>query len=276
MQNDPRVTRQTTQAIAALLLAAVGPAIIAKPFDWRVLVGSLIATLVALLTNPRLVAGVENVMPAKGSSTYVVDTAAPAPSPTPTPVTSPQTPRAKDSGVVEPSVVLTAIFCALACAFAWLFGASMAHAECQTVSPTVYRCGKLTLQPSFAAAAGQINVRKALDSGLGSAYQRVSLLAGYGVSYHGEALTVGASVYGGVGIAANQPNAPQANLLITFADMIGIGPGVTTFQREDGTRVYQALISLAVNYSAGGTTAKVLPWMDRLIAACVGAACVLP
>ena len=64
---DPRIVRQTMQAIAALLLAA-SPAIIAQPFDWRVLVAAEIAASVALLTNPRLVAGLESAMPSAGSS----------------------------------------------------------------------------------------------------------------------------------------------------------------------------------------------------------------
>jgi hypothetical protein len=66
--NDPRKIRQTIQAYAAILLAAAAPSLLATPFDWRVLVSSLIATITALLTNPRLVVGVSSRMPEAGSS----------------------------------------------------------------------------------------------------------------------------------------------------------------------------------------------------------------
>jgi hypothetical protein len=91
---DPRIIRQTMQAIAAYLVAAA-PIALATPFDWRALVGALIAVTVALLTNPRLVFGVEGAMPAAGSSavlpvtTMVQNPAAPQPSSEPTPVTIP-------------------------------------------------------------------------------------------------------------------------------------------------------------------------------------------
>ena len=81
---DPRKIRQTIQAYAAVLLAAAAPSLLATPFDWRVLVASLLATIGALLTNPRLVAGVSSHMPEAGSSavlpvqTLVQNTAAPA------------------------------------------------------------------------------------------------------------------------------------------------------------------------------------------------------
>jgi len=135
----------------------------------------------------------------------------------------------------------------------------------QKLSFLVYKYGKTTFQPSFAAAAGQINLREALDNGIGNAYQRVSLLAGYGFTYHGDAFVTGASVYAGVGLAASQPNAPQVNLLWTLWDRFGVGPGFVTFIDGSGTRRFQALLSFAVNSSIGGTTSDMLNTFEQAI-----------
>ena len=71
---DPRIIRQTMQAVAAYIVAAM-PAILAQTFDWRVLAAALAATTVAMLTNPRLVAGLSGAMPDAGSSAVLPVTA---------------------------------------------------------------------------------------------------------------------------------------------------------------------------------------------------------
>ena len=282
---DPRRFRQTFQAVIALLMIVM-PLIIATPFDWRKLAMGTVGAIWLLLTNPRLVVGLEKAMPDSGSSAvnpaniptkaglisllllvgvllssgaaYAQDTQFVMRADIPPGIGA--TPVATTATVTQVPAVVTAAPADTGCKW-------------QRVSPTVYRCGKLTLQPSFAAAAGQLNVKKAMEDGIANAYQRVSFLIGYGFSYHGDSVTMGGSFYGGAGIVSNQPNAPQANLLITFWDMLGIGPGLTTF-KVDGNRVYQVLISIAVNYSAGGTTAKILPLIDEIVSTCVeGYAC---
>ena len=65
--NDPRKFRQTIQTLVALAMI-VSPVALAKPFDWRALVSAIIGGVVAILTNPRLVAVLDNAMPAAGSS----------------------------------------------------------------------------------------------------------------------------------------------------------------------------------------------------------------
>ena len=81
---DPRKIRQAMQAIAAYLVGLTASAL-AVPFDWRALVAAFVAVTVALLTNPRLVPGLEAAMPEAGSSavlpvtTLVQNPAAPPP-----------------------------------------------------------------------------------------------------------------------------------------------------------------------------------------------------
>lgn len=65
--SDPRVLRQTLQPLAALIAIEV-PILLAVPFNWRAAVLGFAGWVVALITNPRLVAGVKDVMPAGGSS----------------------------------------------------------------------------------------------------------------------------------------------------------------------------------------------------------------
>jgi hypothetical protein len=270
------------------------PVALAVPFDWRALVSATLGGIMTLLTNPRLVPGVRVAMPDAGSSTFVPPNLSDN--------------RDRTRGHATPTILLLLAFAILAIGTVFLIAlpadaAELAQplpgngvvlsipvppntgtaapidtgCEWQRVSPLVYRCGKLTLQPAFAAAAGQLNLRKAIDDGFDSAYQRVSFLAGYGFTYHGDSVTMGASVYGGAGVASNQPNAPQANALLTFWDILAVGPGVTTFKEPSGKRVYQMLLSLAVNYSAGGTTAKILPMLDKIVEWCAdGAVCAVP
>jgi hypothetical protein len=64
---DPRMIRQTIQGILALGLI-VAPTALAVPFDWRALVVALLGGGLAVLTNPRLVAGLAPVMPRAGSA----------------------------------------------------------------------------------------------------------------------------------------------------------------------------------------------------------------
>ena len=285
---DTRKIRQGLQALIGLAVLCEA-ALLAQPFDWRVLVKGLLAGLLLLTTNPRLVPGLASAMPDSGSSAVN-----PANIPTKAGLLSllllvgvllssgaayaqdmqfvmrADIPPGLGAGPVATTATITQVPAVVT--------AAPVDTGCKwkRVSPTVYRCGKLTLQPSFAAAAGQLNVKKAMEDGIANAYQRVSFLIGYGFTYHGDSVTMGGSFYGGAGIVTNQPNAPQANLLITFWDMLGIGPGLTTF-KVDGNRVYQVLISLAVNYSAGGTTAKILPLIDEIISTCVeGYACPVP
>lgn len=150
--------------------------------------------------------------------------------------------------------------------------------EWQTVSPGVYKSGAWVAHPNFAISAGQVNVKDALNHGLfsGQAIERVALAGGYGLTYHGEKLTIGAGLYFGTGLSVKTPNAPQANLLITFWDALATGPGVQRVTFPSGTVAWQMLWTVGLNYAAGGTVSKVSPWFDKLLNACVaGAACAL-
>lgn len=147
----------------------------------------------------------------------------------------------------------------------------------ETVSPGVYKSGSWVAHPNFTVTAGQLNVKDALDSGIGEkSMERVALMGGYGLTYHGEKLTIGGGLYFGTGISAKTPNAPQVNLLFTLWDALAIGPGVQRVTFSSGSVAYQMLFTIGLNYAAGGTVSKVSPWFDRLLNACVtGAACAL-
>lgn len=231
---DPRVTRQTIQAYLAILLAAAAPSLLATPFDWRVLVGSLVATITALLTNPRLVAGVAARMPAAGSSAVLPVTtlianpeaAAPVPSSTPTPITSPQTPRAKDGGYADPHV-LAAIVCALACAFVWLFGATMSHATCPPES-------KLCHGPSLTLAPLAINLRT------GDAYagvDAVPLGLCYGLSAP-KVYALGVDFCFNAQVSKAAPNRYFPSFMLHFDDYLNAGLGAMGQQRAGGDGLF--------------------------------------
>lgn len=151
-------------------------------------------------------------------------------------------------------------------------GAAAARAECSTVAPLVYRCDRLTLQPGF-AAGWQINLRRLIDDGLAEGtYQRFAGMAGYGFAWHGEKVTAGAGVYLGVGLAKDQPNAPQVSILGTLFDRYVFGIGGQRIPWAGG-HVYQALITVGMNYSAGATTTTFLDALKGFAGACIGAAC---
>jgi hypothetical protein len=102
-------------------------------------------------------------------------------------------------------------------------------------------------QPAAALSPIQINLKT-------GDYKRVSLMAGWGGVYHG-AVDLGAAVYVGVGISPDAPNAGQANLLFSLANVVAVGPGVQVFKDPgDGHLIWQGLLSLAINYNVGGST----------------------
>jgi hypothetical protein len=189
-------------------------------------------------------------------------------------VTVPETPAAKAQEIVDQATRLPCwVVWALIGAGALLFSPNAAEAtECHTVSTLVYQCDRLTLQPGFAAGM-QVNLRYLIDEGLTEgAYQRFSGMAGYGASYHGERVTMGAGLYFGVGLSKRQPNCPQVNLLLTLFDRYAFGVGVQRVPFAGG-HVYQWLLTVAGNYSAGATTTTFLDALKDFAKVCVGAAC---
>jgi hypothetical protein len=129
--------------------------------------------------------------------------------------------------------------------FAIVFGGRAHAAE---TSPQLGTCitPSLCVQPAVAVSAFQLNL-KTLD------YERVALSAGYGITYKTDKVNLGAAVYAGVGISKSTPNAPQASLLFSVADIFAFGPGVQTFKASDGSRIWQGLLTLALNYNLGGS-----------------------
>lgn len=186
--------------------------------------------------------------------------------------------RDTEGGHAMPSRMFVLLFAAAA-ALAALAVPSLVRADgWETVSPGVYKSGAWVAHPNFTVSAGQINVKDAVKHGVFSAeaVERVALAGGYGITYHGSKVTMGAGLYLGAGISAKTPNAPQASLLFTLYDAFATGPGVQRVTYESGTVAYQMLWTLGLNYAAGGTVSKVAPWFNKLLDACVtGAACAL-
>jgi hypothetical protein len=102
------------------------------------------------------------------------------------------------------------------------------------------------VQPAVAVSAVQLNL-KTFD------YERVALQVGYGFTYKTATVNLGAAIYGGVGVSKSSPNAPQASILFNIADVFAVGPGVQTFTGSDGARIWQGLLTLAINYNLGGS-----------------------
>jgi hypothetical protein len=180
--------------------------------------------------------------------------------------------RDKQAGSVTASVAVVMFWVAAVFGMLWAF--PLRAEPWQTVSPGVYKSGVWTAHPNFALSAGQVNVKSALTDGLtsGAALERVALMGGYGMTYHGDKITLGAALYAGTGISAKTPNAPQVNLLLTLWDVVALGPGVQRVTYASGVVAYQMLFTLGLNYSAGGTVSKVAPWFDKLLSACTSAA----
>ena len=79
-------------------------------------------------------------------------------------------------------------------------------------------------------------------------------MAGWGGVWHGP-VDIGAAVYAGIGISATQPNAGQASLLFSLADVLAIGPGVQLSKDPiGGDLIWQGLFSVALNYTVGAST----------------------
>jgi hypothetical protein len=160
-------------------------------------------------------------------------------------------------------LTLTLAFLAVA------FTARPVQAECKALpgGALVYKCGeRVSFQPAV-AAGWQLNLRRLIDDGFSdAAYQRVALMAGYTLTYHGEKVTWGTGLFGGVGLNQGQPNAPQASVALTLSDRWALMLGA---QRLPGG-VYQGLVTIATGLTLGKDAATSL---RELAAVCVGAVC---
>jgi hypothetical protein len=156
--------------------------------------------------------------------------------------------RTKSGGFTNMTLMvlsLVAAFVVGILAFAFIFEGK---ARAQESLPQIGFCTspKLCFQPAVALSAFQLNL-KTTD------YERVALMTGWGGVYQGDSVNLGLAIYGGVGISKSAPNAPQASLLFSIADVVAIGPGLQTFKDPDGKRIYQGLLTLALNYNVGGS-----------------------
>ncbi|HJX54583.1 MAG TPA: hypothetical protein VJ801_17585 [Polyangia bacterium] len=153
-----------------------------------------------------------------------------------------------DKGSVSPLVLLVA-FAVAVLGVVLVAKTCRADEPAPAPSPQLGFCvdtGLVCFQPAAAVSALQFNLKT-------GSYQRVALMAGYGGVYKG-AVDLGAAVYVGVGIAADAPNAAQASLLLSFADVAAAGPGVQVFKDPStGNLVWQGLLTVALNYNVGAS-----------------------
>jgi hypothetical protein len=179
-------------------------------------------------------------------------------------VTKPETPSAKDKGFTLIPFLL--FFAAITASLAITFPAHGQALDASTGLPKVMledpiptpqlgvKWGRWTTQPATAAGF-QVNLKT-------GDYERIAIMVGYGATYHGRQVTIGAVAFAGVGLSANAPNAPQASLLLTLWDSVAIGPGVTIFKGSGGDRIFQGLLTFAFNMTTGATTEGLKGFMD--------------
>ena len=134
---------------------------------------------------------------------------------------------------------------------ALLSGAAMAQAPApRLIDPQLGFCVQswnTCFQPAAALSVLQCNLKT-------GTCERVALMAGYGATWKGAPIDLGAAVYAGMGWSANSPNAVQGSLMFNVANLVAAGPGVQVYRDPTGgSLVWQALFSLAVNYNVGGS-----------------------
>ena len=159
------------------------------------------------------------------------------------PPATPPAPR----GPISPSNLGVLVFLVSAL----LSGAAMAQAPApRLIDPQLGFCVQswnTCFQPAAALSVLQCNLKT-------GTCERVALMAGYGATWKGAPIDLGAAVYAGMGWSANSPNAVQGSLMFNVANLVAAGPGVQVYRDPTGgSLVWQALFSLAVNYNVGGS-----------------------
>jgi len=222
---DPRKIRQTFQTILALAMI-VAPVALAQPFDWRALVVATLGGIMAVVTNPRLVAGLANAMPISGSAILPPEVEKPS--------------GLKTSG--GPS----------ACAVVLILGALLlsgsASAQDVPAKPQLgFKAGTYTTCQPATAAGMQLNIKT-------QSWQRFSFLQGFGCTYRGWAQPVGVAAYVGYAAANDGTSGYQGALLVSYADVLAVGPGVQTYlDPSTRERIYQGTVNLVGNFSWGAS-----------------------
>jgi hypothetical protein len=252
-----RTTLKSTLLAILGALAVVGPQLLNLLADMKspkaALIASMVGFVVALAVNGKGVALVNAFLPDK-----------PVVQPGTDAVTKPETMPPKDKGFTL--IPLLLFFAAVTASLAVTFPAHGQALDPSTGLPKVMledhiptpqlgvKWGRWTTQPATAAGF-QVNLKT-------GDYERIAIMAGYGATYHGRQVTIGAVAFAGVGLSANAPNAPQASLLLTLWDSVAIGPGVTIFKGSGGDRIFQGLLTFAFNMTTGSTTEGLKGFMD--------------
>jgi hypothetical protein len=87
--------------------------------------------------------------------------------------------------------------------------------------------------------------------------KNAAVLVGYSL-VHRVGFAVGVGLYGGVGLSADAPNAPQGHLLVSLANFGAIGIGVQRATFASGSTAWQAVFGLYGNLNFGGTPTYVM------------------
>jgi hypothetical protein len=254
---DPRKLRQTIQSILGIAAIAI-PWIIGMAKDNPKL-GALVSILggvLTLITNPRLVAVLDVVMPAAGSSAVKPD----APKATEhdddkTPVLTVQQPSVRDPGRGSFASVLLLFLLMLAASSALIWGAErMARADAP--GPQFGGCfsaGKVCAGPSAAITIASFNLATSQFSG------GVSPGLGYGLTYATDQwYAAGIDLYASLRLGTGQPNQATFSIMGHFANYVflGIGPSIT--QRDAGQpALVQWSILGGLGVPIGGSTGYV-------------------
>jgi len=84
--------------------------------------------------------------------------------------------------------------------------------------------------------------------------RNAAVMVGYSL-VHQTGFAIGAGLYGGMGLAASGPNAPQLSLGVSLTNFGAILIGAQRAKFADGTSAYQGVVTLAGTLQFGGTPA---------------------
>jgi len=82
--------------------------------------------------------------------------------------------------------------------------------------------------------------------------KNAAVLVGYSI-VHQTGFAIGAGLYGGVGLAADGPNAPQGHLLLSLSNFGAVGIGAQRAKFADGVVAWQAVVTVAATMQFGGS-----------------------
>ena len=137
----------------------------------------------------------------------------------------------------------------LVCLTAVSFASTKAYAD---TTPQLGTCidsaNTWCIQPAT-AVGWQINLKT-------GDVKNAAVLVGYSI-VHQTGFAIGAGVYGGMGLSADGPNAPQGNLLVSLSNFGAVGIGAQHAKFPDGSVAWQGVVTFAGTLQFGGSPSYV-------------------